>query len=161
MNNYERSFDGVVVAGQYIHEREVTNRTTLHHEIGHWLGLRHVFAANQGDSLTCLSKPDNDELPDTQQFPYHQETMFDRYQKPCESEEEVLVTNIMSVRILLHLAISRSPRTVFYSWRCGRGRVQNRSESEGLQGLHGHTSWLEQSSRLRPCTDSRTETRAA
>jgi hypothetical protein len=100
LNNYERTFDGIVIRAGTMNVTDSAMQRTLLHEIGHWLGLKHVFAEdNDNFNKSSCTNTNTDEISDTQQFPHHKAIMFERMQIPCGGEEEVLVTNFMSVSL--------------------------------------------------------------
>lgn len=77
---------------------EIYQGKTLVHEIGHWLGLRHVFDETQMNlkvTSPCIDS-NSDEITDTKQYPAGKEK-WDSYQIPCGENASELVTNYMSV----------------------------------------------------------------
>ncbi|KAH7029860.1 uncharacterized protein B0I36DRAFT_412212 [Microdochium trichocladiopsis] len=100
-NQYERSFDGVVMIADTLPGSSAPiaanhKGTNLIHEVGHWLGLFHVFNETLFDSTTCFANPDRDSVPDTKNFPAHRPEIFANQQVPCGETEPVEQYNFMS-----------------------------------------------------------------
>ena len=70
--------------------------STLAHEVGHWMGLRHIFAEDQVGELTCKNT-NTDMISDTKQYPAHKPEWWDEEQIPCGAAEAEPVYNFMSV----------------------------------------------------------------
>ncbi|KAJ9653634.1 hypothetical protein H2201_009119 [Coniosporium apollinis] len=101
LNAYDRSFDGVVIHAKTLPGSatgSVADRgTNLVHEVGHWLGLNHIFDKTTSEVAVgeCTKDPDADHVVDTQQFSAHRPEVFDDRQVPCGETRKVDVTNYM------------------------------------------------------------------
>ncbi|OAL52535.1 hypothetical protein IQ07DRAFT_678496 [Pyrenochaeta sp. DS3sAY3a] len=91
----ERTYDGVVIVYPTLPQHAEGDGSNLVHEVGHWLGLRHVFDEAQESNPACPNT-DSDEVYDTPQFPAHRPEVFQDYQTPCGGQESVFQTNFMS-----------------------------------------------------------------
>ncbi|KAH8676807.1 hypothetical protein BGZ60DRAFT_266466 [Tricladium varicosporioides] len=93
-----KGFDGIVIRwGTLPGTSEIYQGKTLVHEIGHWLGLRHVFDEAQMNlkvTSPCIDS-NSDEIADTKQYPAGKEK-WDPYQIPCGENASEPVTNYMS-----------------------------------------------------------------
>ncbi|OCL08531.1 hypothetical protein AOQ84DRAFT_388796 [Glonium stellatum] len=106
-NAYQRTFDGVVIAARTITGAPTvipgSTSVTLPHEVGHWLGLFHVFSNDRDDAgqgLQC-SLDDTDKVIDTEQYTNNQNFQFEATQMPCGSTKLETITNIMSYSLAM------------------------------------------------------------
>ncbi|PVH68763.1 hypothetical protein DL98DRAFT_599237 [Cadophora sp. DSE1049] len=94
--NTERLYDGVVIrAGTLPGTEESIQGRTLVHEIGHWLGLHHVFDTDQKKQETCADN-NIDNIMDTKQYPSNPDQIYEPMQVPCGERIAEKVINFMS-----------------------------------------------------------------